>query len=64
MICSQLKDNTEGKRHRERTELMGDEEQLMRWRLLMESGCMILKGGLKTEIRVQEAESWEQKNEV
>lgn len=56
MICSQIRDNAEGKRCRERTGLMGNEELLMRWRLLQESGCIIPKGGLTTESRVQEAQ--------
>lgn len=45
MICSQLGDNTEGKRHTERTGLIGSEELLMRWRLLVESRRIVLKGG-------------------
>lgn len=42
MICSQLGDNTEGKRHTERTGLIGSEELLMRWRLLVESRRIVL----------------------
>lgn len=56
MICSQLGDNTEGKRHTERTGLIGSEELLMRWRLLVESRRIVLKGGPRTRSRVQEAE--------
>lgn len=57
MICSQLRDNTEGKRHRERTGLTGTEELLMRSRLPAESRRIILKGGLRRASRVQEAET-------
>lgn len=57
MICSQLGDNTEGKRHTERTGLTGSEELLMRWRLLVESRRIVLKGGPRTRSRVQEAKT-------
>lgn len=57
MICSQLGDNTEGKRHTERTGLIGSEELLMRWRLLVESRRIVLKGGPRTRSRVQEAKT-------
>lgn len=62
MICSQLRDNTEGKRHRERTGLIGTEELLMRWRLRVERRCIIPKGW--SEDREQGSRGWDPRTDL